>query len=196
MIHAKGWTAWLVVLAGVLVACETQPVPQFRELTYGELGAIRLAVDDVEIITAYRSPLRDPNVEHRFPTPPGTAARRWAEDRLVATGGQGARAVFTITDASVIETRLEPTSGVRGVFTRDQSERYDATLAVQLDVFDNTGARRGTTTVTARESRTAAENLTLNEREILWFEMTETLMDSLNSQLEQNIEQFLDGFLT
>ncbi len=185
----------LVLLSAALAACETQPVPQFAEPTYSQLGPIRMAVDDIEIVNTYRSPLRDPNVEHRFPTPPGTAARRWAEDRLVATGGEGARAVFTIVDASVVETRLDETTGVRGIFTRDQSERYEATLEVRLDVFDSGGARRGTTTVTARESRTAREDLTLNEREQLWFDMTEALMDNLNRQLEINIDQFLNGYL-
>ena len=195
MIRTHRLVALLVVVAAVLIGCETQPIPQFRELTYSQLGPIRLSVDGVEIISSYKSTFRDPYVEHRFPTSPGAAARRWAEDRLVATGGQGARAVFTILDASVVESKLEPTTGVKGIFTKDQSERYDATLAVRLDVFDSAGARRGTTTVTARESRTAREDLTLNERELLWFEMTETLMDSLNRQLESNIDQFLNGFV-
>ncbi len=188
--------AGIILFVGLaLAACETQPVPQFRELTYSQLGPIRLAVDDVEVIEAYRSPLRDPHVEHRFPTSPATAARRWAEDRLVATGGTGARAVYTIVDASVVETKLDPTTGVKGLFTRDQSERYEAILQVKIDVFDPTGGRRASTTVTARESRTAGENLTLNEREQLWFEMTEALMEALNGQLESNIDQFLDGYL-
>ena len=184
----------LFVDTGILEGCEAQPVPQFRELTYNDLPAIRLDVDQVEIIDAYRPPLRDPNVEHRFPTPPASAARRWAEDRLVAAGGPGARAVFTILDASVIESPLEPTTGVKALFTRDQSERYEATLAVQLDVFDATGTRRATTTATARESRTAREDLTLNAREQLWFDMTEALMNALNGQLEVNIGRFMGDF--
>ena len=187
--------AILFVLAFGLAACETQPVPQFRELTFSQLEPIRLAVDNVEVIDAYRSPLRDPNVEHRFPTAPAAAARRWAEDRLIATGG-GARAVYTIIDASVIESPLEPTGGVKGIFTRDQSERYDAILQVKIDVFDDTGGSRATTTVTARESRTVREDATLNEREQVWFDMTEALMDALNGQLESNIDQFLDGYRT
>lgn len=195
MMRSHRVVALLIVVAAVLVGCETQPIPQFRELTYSQLGPIRLSVDDVEIISSYKSPFHDPYVEHRFPTAPGAAARRWAEDRLVAAGGQGARAVFDILDASVVETKLDPTTGVKGILTRDQSERYDATLGVQLDVFDSSGRRRGTTTVTARESRTAREDLTLNERELLWFEMTESLMDSLNRQLESNINRFLNGFV-
>lgn len=186
--------ASLFLVIGVLVGCQAEPVPQFRELTYANLPAIRLEVDQVEVIDAYRSPLQAPNVEHRFPTPPGSAARRWAEDRLVAAGGPGARAVFTILDAAVTETPLEPTSGVKGFFTRDQSERYDATLAVQLEVFDATGARRATTSATARESRTVREDLTLNAREQIWFDMTEALMNALNGQLEANIGRFMGDF--
>ena len=39
------------------------------------------------------------------------------------------------------------------------------------------------------------ENLTLNEREEVWFEMVEALMADLNAELEANIQEHLGRFL-
>jgi hypothetical protein len=50
-------------------------------------------------------------------------------------------------------------------------------------------------TAEARESATAPENMTLNQRERLWFEMTRRLMDRLNAELEKRIAAHLKGFL-
>ena len=62
------------------------PQARFPELTYAHLGAMRLDVARVEIADEYHEPLRPPNVDHLFPTPPERAMRRWATDRLAASG--------------------------------------------------------------------------------------------------------------
>src|SRR5262245_23291444 len=127
--RARARRATLVVLATALLgsaACTNAPDPvRFPDLTYAHLGAIRLAVAHVEIVEAYRPPLAAPNIDHRMPVIPAAALRRWAEDRLAATGEGTARARFTIRDARVTETELPRTEGVRGLFTTDQGQRYD-----------------------------------------------------------------------
>ncbi len=195
MARVKVRVAILSCLGVFLAACTTvAPAPGFPDLTYGHLPPIRLDVAAVEIVDAYSPPLRDPNVEHRAPAQPAVAARRWAEDRLVAAGNRGGRAVYTIRDASIIEIKLEPTSGLKGVFIKDQSERYDARLAVELAIFDATGSQRGNATATATRSRTVPENVTLNERERIWFQMVEGMMADLNRELEKAIGQSLSPF--
>ncbi|MHA1567095.1 MAG: hypothetical protein ACTSX7_17425, partial [Alphaproteobacteria bacterium] len=184
----------LAILAGILAACSTVvATPGFPELTYSHLQPIRLDVSTIEIVDAYAAPLREPNVEHRAPARPAVAANQWAEDRLVAAGSSR-RAVFTIKEASIIETKLEPTGGLKGVFTKDQSERYDATLLVDLAIIDTGGTRRGSATATATRSRTVPENITLNERERIWFQMVEGMMADLNRELEKAITQSLKKF--
>ncbi|MFQ5972142.1 MAG: hypothetical protein ACE5Q3_07390 [Alphaproteobacteria bacterium] len=188
----KTHRAVALLTLGVLAGCaEVGPAPKFPELTYDHLAPIPLDVAELRIVTAYQPPLDVPNVEHRAPTAPATAARRWAEDRLIATGARGRRAVFTIVNAAIVESELERSSGLRGLLTTDQSERYDAALEVQLEVFSATGKREGLATASARRSRTVAENITLNERERVWFELTEKLMRDLNVELERSIRELL-----
>jgi len=183
-----------VAAAGTLGGCNTPPQRyEFPELTYTHLPPIRLDVAVVDVVDSYHPPMAEPNVEHLFPVPPARAMERWARDRLVAAGSNGS-ALFTILRADVVEVPLARTTGIKGVFTTDQSYRYDATMEIRLDAENTSGLRRGTITAQARRSQTVAENVTLNERERLWFEMTELLMRDIGSEIERNIDRYLAAF--
>ena len=124
---------WIVAAALLLAACSDAPPPtNFPRLTYAHLGAFALDVSEIEIVDAYQPTFRSPHVDHLMPVAPAAAARQWARDRLKTAGSSGRRAVFTIDDGAVTETTLQRKTGVRGVLTVDQSERYDAVLAVRL----------------------------------------------------------------
>lgn len=187
-------TGLAAAAAGSLAGCNTPPSRyEFPELTYAHLPPIRLDVAVVDVVDSYHPPMMEPNVEHLFPVPPARAMERWARDRLVAAGNNGA-ALFTILRADVIEVPLERTTGIKGVFTVDQSYRYDASLEIRLDAENTSGLRRGTITAQARRSQTVAEDMTLNERERLWFEMTELLMRDIGAEIEKNIDKYLAAF--
>lgn len=185
-------SAALLLLAACTVAAPSQ---QFPDLTYSHLEPIRLDVARVDIVDEYRPPLTAPNVDHRAPVPPAQAARNWASDRLIVSGGGARRAVFTIQEAPIIETELDRTTGLRGAFTKDQSERYDATVAVRLEIFNPGGRRAGIATALAKRGRTVAEDVSLNDRRQLWFDMTEGLMEDLNREMENNIRVFLSDYV-
>jgi hypothetical protein len=185
----------LASAGGLLASCDTPPHRDpFPQLTYAHLGPINLDVAQIVIVDAYQAPMTDPYVEQDFPTPPATAARQWAQDRLKAVGSDGV-AKFTITDGSAIDVKLPRTTGIDGIITQDQSDRYDVTVTVRLDVENRMGNHRGSITATAKRSETAAEDMTLNEREKLWFEMTDQLMQQLNAELEKQIGKNLKDFV-
>jgi len=188
---------WIAAAAALLLAaCTNAPPPtKFPQLTYAHFGAFVFDVSTVEIVDAYRPPLAAPNVEHRMPVAPAAAAHRWAHDRLRATGSTGRRAVFTIENGAVTETPLKREGGLRGTFTVDQSERYDAVLAVRLEIFDANGRRVGIAKADARRSRSVPENITLDAREKVWFSITETLANDMNAEMERAINQYLGRFL-
>lgn len=185
-----------VLAVGLLLgACDTPPHrDSFPELTYQFLPPIRLDVARIEILDAAPGTMDEARVEQDFPTPPGTAAAHWARDRLQAAGPDGV-ARFTVLEASVTDVPLPRTTGIVGVVTNDQADRYDAVLKVQLELANRGGRQTGMVTAEARESATAAEDMTLNERERLWFEMTHRLMDRLNAELEKQIDAHLGAFL-
>ena len=74
-----------------------------------------------------------------------------------------------------------------GAFTRDQSERYDAIIDMMVELRDADGNVRVTAESTAKRSRSVSENVSLIEREKIWFEMTETMMSDLNTALENQV---------
>ncbi len=190
---ARNALAMLAVI-GVLGACAKATPPPPTEISFSHLGTIKLDVARVEIVNEYESPLKAPNVEHEFPVTPAAAARRWVEDRIRAVGDSGAvRAI--IREASVVEVALEKKGGVVGFFTKDQAERYDAKLVMEIEVVSERGFTDAFVTATATRSQTVPEGITLNERGKVFHDMTEKLMGDLNFQLERQINVHLVKFL-
>jgi len=184
-------TVFVAVIFISLVGCEaTVPSRTFPGLTFQHLQPINLKVSSVESILTYKSPMNAPNVDHLFPVSPGKALARWADDRLVAVGGK-ARGRFTIVDASVRETALEMKKGIKGAFTKDQSERYDAALEATLEIVDDNGTSRGFASAKVSRSISVREDATVNDREQAWFSLTEALMKDFNVEIEKNIAQYL-----
>ncbi len=193
----RGWrrgVALLVCMIG-LAGCETAPpAPQFPEITFTHLPPIKLDVVRIDVVRQYVSPGVKPNVEQLFPVLPATVAARWAHDRLRAVGGDGVARVV-IKQASVVEVPLKRTGGIAGMFTTDQAWRYDAVLDVAVEVVGRTDGRRGSVEARAMRSRTAPEDISLNDRERLWFKLTEDLIGDVNTSLDRQIHEHFGPFL-
>lgn len=197
MINRRHVLAFLA-FAPLLGACATEhplpgPVPK---VGFAHLPPLSFNVANVEVTSAYASPMVAPNAEHRMPSPPERAMSDWAMTRLKAAGdaGSSGTATFTITDASVIETKLAKTGGVKGMFTYQPAERYDAKASANLKIDDVSGAG-GSISVTAARSIEVSENATLAEREQAWVELVEKLMADFNTQMEQQITAHMTPWL-
>ena len=188
--------AILMGLAGLAIAaCETPAmVQQYPDITFGHLPTIDLNATDVRTVSEYKAPMLAPNVDHLFPVPPVQALQRWAQDRLAAKG-MGNVARFTISDASVTETVLTTEPGLKGVFKKEPSSRYDATMAGVLEILDERGFRKGFATARVSRSRSILEGASINERERMWFELTEALMADFNAEMEKNIRAHVGAFV-
>jgi hypothetical protein len=179
----------------LLTACNTPPTRRsFPTLTFQDRPPIRLDVAQVEIVQAYKAPGAAPNVDHLFPQQPADVAAAWGRDVLRAVGQRG-MATYTILDASALETRLPRSRGMTQIFRTEQSERYDLHIEVTLDIGNPLLAKTGAVTATTQRSQTVAENMTLNEREAVWFEMTESAMRELDKKLEAAIREHLAPFV-
>lgn len=185
------------LMASLLLGCANVPPPRptFPQLTYGHLGALTFEAASVEVVNEYKPPMAAPNVEHNAPLAPADAGLQWARDRIKVTG-QGSRTVRVIVrNARIVETDLRKTQGLRGAFTTDQAQRYDATLEMVVEVRGERGFRDAFATATVERSTTVPETITLNDRDRVMFGLVEDLMKDLNSQLERNIREFLGAFL-
>lgn len=179
--------ASILAVVFLLTGCATEvQKPGFSQISFAHLQPISLNVARIEVENRYVSPATRPNVEHEFPVSPAAVASNWGRDRLRAVGQSGVTRVV-VRRASVVEVPLKRTTGVTGAFTRDQSERYDAIIDMMVELRDADGNVRVTAESTAKRSRSVSENISLIEREKIWFEMTETMMSDLNTALENQV---------
>ncbi len=193
----KALALLLLLAASALNACDIPPSREpFPKLTYGHLHPYRLEVARVDVVDEYRPPMAPPNIEQMFPVSPAATAVQWGHDRLQAVGGP-ARAVYTVLRADALETHLagDQGSGLFGDFTIPQSERYDLNIAVRLQILDPAGRVTASVNANATRSRTVAANATLNDRERVWFDMTEQAMNDLNASLDKSVPLYLGPYL-
>ena len=178
-----------VLLGGLTLAACTTPPPQsrFPEITFKHLSPIRLDVRDIVVRDEYKAPGVPPNVEHLFPVRPAVAAMAWGHDRLVATG-TGRTLRYIVRDASATEVALKTKTGVTGVVTVDQSERYELRIAVELQIVADDGRTEANVNAQVERTITVPEDSKLSEREKVWFKLTEDAMKELDLQLEKTIK--------
>ncbi len=192
---AMGGRILVVALAAVaftLGACQTPapPRPVYPPITFQDQDPIRLNVGEVVVESRYQAPGGPPNVDHLFPARLLDAARRWPADRLAAAGA-GFKAKFVILDASVVAVPLKASSGLTALVTKDQSERYDARVAVEMRIVDTFGAVVASAQAEAKRSRSVREDVTLSERDQVWYQMAKDIMGELDRQLDQTIKTAL-----
>ena len=182
------------LLAG---ACQTPvPIQTFAEITFAHLEPLNINVARVEVENAYKAGTEPGHVENRFPVPPVKAMEQWVMDRLKPVGGPDSGTLrLIITDAGVVETALEKDKTAKGVFTKQQSHRYDLEAGGRLEIYDAAGTRSGYSAAKATRSVTTREDINLNDREKIWFRATEELMADFNREMENNISRYLRVWL-
>lgn len=188
--------AFLACLAFLAVAgCQMSPQkPTFPALTYAYKGPIVFNVGKVDVISRFISPMKAPDVEYQAPVPPAEAMMQWGRDRLKAAGGPGL-VRLTVTDGRIVDVPLPMKGGVEGFFTKQQSDRYDATLAAEIAVYDDQGNQLGFVRTQAQRSRTVEDGTSPAERDTILFDLTDSLMKEMDTSLEQAIRSHLSRFV-
>jgi len=177
--------------ASLIAACDTPPQRQrFPDITFQHLPPIRLDVAQIEILSGYRSAEHADDNGADFPELPEKLAAEWAHDRLKAVGVRG-QATFTIIEARATRTPLPRSSGLNAALKTEQSDRYDLSISVRLEAGNPLQGKSGTVTETVSRSQSVAENMTLNQREVVLFNMLDAAMKDLNGRLERSIPQYL-----
>ncbi len=186
---AGRWAAGLLLMA--VAGCATPPPPA-REapLSFAGRGVIALDAATIEVVDQYRPPMARPHVDHLAPTPPLVAVRRWVAERLRAVGGSGSVQVI-IMDASIVETALPRTEGLKGLFTTDQSQRYDGRIEVKIVGQSPAHRLSGYAQAAATHSTTVPEDITLAGREATWDTLVREMMDDLDDRLDRGIREGL-----
>lgn len=176
-------------------ACSPAAPPEkFPEITFQHMQPINLNVARIEYAPRYKPPVAAPNVGHDFPVPPVRAAENWIRDRLRATGASGV-ATVRINSAVATENKLKVEKGLTGLFTTDQAWRYEVVIDVTITAVDPNRQTKANAQAVARRSRTVPEDISLADREAVWFDITDKAMADFNSTFELQIRKYLDGFI-
>jgi len=185
--------------SGALFGCVTNqpPAPPIVKVGFQHLAKVNLKVSQILLKSEYRSPLKAPNVEHKFATSPEFALNDWAKTRLVAVanGHPGVTAQFVIKDASVIESTLPKSKGLAGMITYEPTARYVAHATATLDIQDLNSGANGSIEVASQRSIEVSENATLGQREQAWMELVEKLMRDFNAQMDVEIQKHLSPWV-
>lgn len=170
-----------VIAAALLTACTVdapaRPQPRF---TYKQYPPVLVNVANIQVVEQYVSPAQKPNVEHLMPLPLPNAVADWARSRFQTTGSDGTL-IITITDASMKEQFLQRTEGVRGIMTVDQAERYDARISVDFRVENMAMGETGSGQVNLTRGQSLAENASIQDRDMLWNSLSETMLTDLDA---------------
>jgi len=177
----------VAALAAALYGCaQPPPRPTYPDIRFTDRLPLQLDVAALDVQHAYQMPFRAPNVEHLFPVTPSHALENWARDRLHPAGRAG-RTVFTILNASVIETELPRTQGISGALTTEPAQRYDLAIEAKLQIIDEHGLEAHTVTVRTTRSQSVLEGITPNDRDKAWYDLTKAALDDFDKQMESEI---------
>lgn len=157
---------------------------------FGNRPVITLDVAEIEVVNTYVAPLQPPNVEHTLSVTPAESVRLWVQERLKAGGTTGKLRV-TIKQASIVEVQLPRTTGIRGWFTTDQTQRYDGTLSVALQLEQPAKNFTGSTETIVTSSKSVSEDVTLDQRQVTWDVMVHEMARDMDNQLSQGIRNNL-----
>lgn len=184
----------LLPLAGALLLGGCQYImpappglPPPPELSFTRYQPIYLDVANLDIVEEYKSPLREPYVEHLLPISPAEGMRSWAKDRLRAAGAEKSLQII-IKDASVVSSELPPPEGATpAVFSDNPNRRYDAKIDVDLRVYGTGAMSEAHINVIATQTITLNERANVEERKRAFQIMMYDLMELANAELEKQI---------
>lgn len=184
-----------MALALALAGCQDAPTVASSAAIAFTKQPLRINVAQVNVAQTYQPTMAAPFVDHTMPTPPIMAIKQWAGQRFAAAGAQG-NLEITIEDASVKETALPKKDGLTGFFTDDQEARYDAHIKITMRVYD------GVNTISVAEAQvevsrmsTINEKATVAQREAMFNNMLQSMMQQLDLEAEARIRQYFGRFI-
>ncbi len=178
-----------------LAGCQSKPpIQKLPDISFAEKRPIQLDVGQLEIVPEYVSPAKKPNIEHLMPVSPENATVRWAQDRLRPVGRSGFARVV-IKDARVVEVPLRTDKGFTGMFKEEQSARFDGTLDVAIQILDDRHIPVGDVVARATRTKTVPEGASLNDRDRVLYEITESLIRDIDGQMDGLVRSYLNRWV-
>lgn len=186
--------AFFVLGILLLGGCATEvELPTYADITFKASSPIPLTVGSVTSEITYKEPLTQPHVGHEFPVSLSKTAARWAQDRIQPVSSGGTFSLI-VQEASAVETELEKKEGLSGLVTDDQAQLYTATIIATVQAEDGAGLNAAEASVKVARSRSVPEGASFNERERIWYQLSEEVMADYNAAIEKAVRTHMTRF--
>ncbi len=191
---AKGFV--VLAMGLLLAACSNKPPPSsnFPPVSFTDLKPYSFNVARVEIVPQFTSSSNPPHIEFSMPISPENAFKRWVEDRIKPVGTKGILRVI-IKDASATDSPIPRDPNASQLFNTEQTSRIDMSLNVSLQILDDRQFVTAEVTGQAGRNRTLPEDIKLNQRDKILYDMVVDLVRNLDSQVDPQIESTLRPYM-
>lgn len=172
--------AGLLCVPLALSACSSGPSAptSFARLDYSYLPPITLKVASIQIRNDYRPGPDAEKIIALAPEAPAEILQRMAHERLIANGSPGS-ASFVIHQASLNQV----------------GDTLVGNMTVDLNVRTSSGQRVGYAEATVSRSETAPSNETPEHMRAALYDLTKQMMNSMNVELQYQIQKSLPDWL-
>tara|TARA_Y100000996_G_scaffold197082_1_gene154559 strand:- start:207 stop:716 length:510 start_codon:yes stop_codon:yes gene_type:complete len=160
------------------------------ELNFEHIDSLNLSLSKIEIINKYQPKLSRPNVEHLFKTPPSRLISDYAKSKFLLKGGRN-NLQFIIEEASVIETIKETKKILlNNISIKESLINYKCKFRLRIKLKSEKGLTKSYILVSTIIDKTIKSNISLNERDKVFFEINENMILKLDSEINKQARKY------
>lgn len=179
-----------LVLVLISTACTPVKTTSLADLTFKHLQPISLKVSNILVVSKASPVEKGATIHHKLHITPHDALKTWAKDRLRSIGHRRT-ARFTILDAKIIETNVKNRGDFADLFKLQASEKYDVSVKAKIEIIDISGLPIATAVAAADWSQSVREDVSLIERQQVWFNITEKTLNQFNKEMEDAMQLYM-----
>jgi len=163
---------------------ESKPMP---ELTYEHIEALPVKVARIEIDNRYESSAPH-DASSSFPTPPDIALRRYAENKLKASGSEGTFK-FIIDGANIRHSLIQPAGKFTGWMGVGRKDLFEVNMKIRMFVVDGAGKESTHSILNMRRSISIPQRYSLSEKEQEKLNFLELLMKDVDEAVTKTLRE-------
>lgn len=152
--------------------------------TYKSSGPYYLNVVDINIIKKDKSIDEYPYVSSQVKIQPVDFLHKHLSKLFVTSGLEG-RALITIEEASISETKF--IQNKKKYFNNNKYKPYIGKFLIKIDILDRNGISKKFIKAKSIRNHYVPKNISSNELQIAWNDMLNLMMADLDKELKKNI---------
>ena len=160
------------------------------KLNFEHIDSLNLSVSKIEILNKYQPTLSRPNVEHLFKISPSKLISDYSKKKFLLKGGINNLQII-IEEASVIETIKENKKIIiNNILYKEKLVNYKCKFRLRIKLKSEEGLTESYILVSTIIYKTTKSNITLNERDKIFFEINESMILKLDSEINKQARKY------